>query len=143
MWTVTTLLAEETVMNLINPIKKQPILSAALLGVVILSSFGVTLKSGQFDDVGQEGRESSNAAIKRFWTVYHGNDFDSIPEVQRELQTALQRDPNNATLYALLGATHFWHIGEYTRRFQTGPGCAAVRHADGRSALPKGSRTRQ
>ena len=47
--------------------------------------------------------------------MYHGNDYGAIPEVQAELQGALNRDPANATLYALLGATHFWHIGEYTR----------------------------
>jgi hypothetical protein len=57
----------------------------------------------------------SRAAIEHFWTVYHGNDYGSIPAVQAELQSALTGDPDNATLYALLGATHFWHVGEYTR----------------------------
>jgi hypothetical protein len=58
---------------------------------------------------------SSHAAIEHFWAVYHGNDYGSIPAVQGELEAALNSDPDNATLYALLGATHFWHVGEYTR----------------------------
>jgi len=57
----------------------------------------------------------SRAAIENFWTIYHGNDYPGIPEAQRELETAIQSDPNNPTLYALLGATHFWHVGEMTR----------------------------
>ena len=57
----------------------------------------------------------SLTAIERFWTIYHGNDYDAIPEVQKELEAAIQSDPNNATLYALLGATHFWHVGEASR----------------------------
>ena len=31
------------------------------------------------------------------------------------MQGAIQRDPDNSTLYALLGATYLWHYGEYTR----------------------------
>jgi hypothetical protein len=55
------------------------------------------------------------AAIEKFWTIYHGNDYDAIPEAQNELERAIQLDPDNPTLYALLGATHFWHVGEWTR----------------------------
>ncbi len=55
------------------------------------------------------------AAIERFWAIYHDNDYDDIPAVQAELERALRRDSNNPTLYALLGATHFWHVGEYKR----------------------------
>ena len=57
----------------------------------------------------------SRAAIEKFWTIYHGNDYAGIAEVQKELETAIQSDPNNPTLYALLGATHFWHVGEASR----------------------------
>jgi hypothetical protein len=57
----------------------------------------------------------SRAAIEKFWTIYHGNDYTAIPEVQNELQKAIHSDPNNPTLYALLGATHFWHVGESSR----------------------------
>jgi hypothetical protein len=60
-------------------------------------------------------RAGSDTAIERFWSVYRGNDYGAISGVQAELQGALNRDPDNAMLYALLGATHFWHIGEYTR----------------------------
>jgi hypothetical protein len=31
------------------------------------------------------------------------------------MQAALDHDPGNVTLYGLLGATHFWRAGEYTR----------------------------
>src|SRR5260370_21226001 len=58
---------------------------------------------------------TSRAAIEKFWTIYHGNDYAAIPEAQEDLQKAIQSDPNNPTLYALLGATHFWHVGELTR----------------------------
>jgi len=65
----------------------------------------------------QDGQATSvsRAAIEKFWTVYHGNDYAAIPDVQKELETAIQSDPNNATLYALLGATHFWQVGEASR----------------------------
>jgi hypothetical protein len=96
-------------------IKKRPIIPAALVGAAIFWFFGVALSPGQSAEAGRASRESSDAAIERFWTIYHGNDYAAIPEVQAKLQAALQRDPNNVTLYALLGATHFWHIGEYTR----------------------------
>jgi len=58
---------------------------------------------------------ASRAAIEKFWTIYHGNDYARIPEAQKELETAIQSDPDNPTLYALLGATHFWHVGEASR----------------------------
>jgi hypothetical protein len=35
--------------------------------------------------------------------------------VQNQLEGAIQLDPDNPTLYALLGATHFWHVGESAR----------------------------
>ena len=62
-----------------------------------------------------QGNGVSSTAIERFWTIYHGNAYDAIPEVQMELQTAIESDPYNPTLYALLGATHFWHVGEASR----------------------------
>jgi hypothetical protein len=96
-------------------IRRRPIIPAALLGVAIFWPFGVTRTSGQSSEAARASRGSSEAAIERFWTVYHGNDYAAIPEVQSELQAAIGQDPNNPTLYALLGATHFWHIGEYTR----------------------------
>jgi hypothetical protein len=90
---------------------------AALLGMATFWLFGATFSSGQSSEAGPRstGRGVSDAAIQRFWAVYHGNDYASIPVVQAQLQGALEHDPNNATLYSLLGATHFWHLGEYTR----------------------------
>lgn len=58
---------------------------------------------------------ASQAAIDRFWQAYHGNDYGPIPQVEAQLQQALAHDPNNPTLHALLGAAHFWHIGEAER----------------------------
>ena len=63
------------------------------------------------DDV----RDESQAAINDFWAAYHGNDYAAIPQVQTELEQALENDSDNPTLYAILGATHFWHIGEAAR----------------------------
>jgi hypothetical protein len=95
--------------------RTQPIIPAALLGVAVFWLFGPARSAGQSAEPLLTRRSSSDAAIERFWSVYHGNDYGAISEVQAELQAALNRDPENATLYALLGATHFWHIGEYTR----------------------------
>jgi hypothetical protein len=97
-------------------IKTRPMVPAVLLGIVMLRLSGVTLGSGQSAVAARVRSEvTSTAAIERFWAVYHGNDYGAIREVQIRLEAALERDPDNATLYALLGATHFWHIGEYTR----------------------------
>jgi hypothetical protein len=101
--------------------RTRPMIPALLLGVAIFWFFGVTLSSGQPAEAGRAGRGSTIAAIERFWTVYYGNNYDAIPELQAELQAAVERDPNNPTLYALLGATHFWHIGEYTRDAKPDP----------------------
>jgi hypothetical protein len=97
-------------------LKGGPIIPAALLSLIMSCVFAVRLISGQ-SGAGEGARHgtSSTAAIERFWAIYHGNDYNAIPEIQSELQGALDRDPGNATLYALLGATHFWHFGEYTR----------------------------
>ncbi|HEX7159109.1 MAG TPA: hypothetical protein VF214_08855 [Edaphobacter sp.] len=87
--------------------------------VVVSMLFGVlALVITGFSD-GDEGLQArhdrSRAAIERFWTVYHGNDYGAIPQVQAQLQDAIGHDPENPMLFALLGATHFWHIGEYKR----------------------------
>jgi hypothetical protein len=57
----------------------------------------------------------SQAAIDRFWQVYHSNDYSSIPQVEAQLLHAIENDANNPALHALLGAAHFWHIGEAAR----------------------------
>jgi hypothetical protein len=113
--------------NFAKQIKRNRIIPAALFGVAAFWFFGAALSSGQGSEPGPANQRSSDAAIERFWAVYHGNDYDSISEVQSELESALQRDPNNATLYALLAATHFWHIGEYTRDPKPDPN---VLHSD-------------
>jgi len=101
--------------NLAAAIRTKPVIPAALCGVAIFWLLGPALSSGQSAEAVRSHRSSSNGAIEHFWSIYHGNDYGAIPTVQAELQAALNRDPDNATLYALLGATHFWHFGEYTR----------------------------
>ena len=81
---------------------------ATMLAVALLSLAG-------FSNEGRRGQGESAAAIERFWAIYHGNDYAAIPRVQAQLQQAIGHDSNNPTLYALLGATYFWHFGEYTR----------------------------
>ncbi len=63
----------------------------------------------------REVAAASAAAIEKFWAIYHGNDYAAIPRVQLQLKAALRRDPSNPALYALLGASYFWHFGEWTR----------------------------
>jgi hypothetical protein len=84
-----------------------------LLTAGLLTITGFSMSPQEDDHCGEQ--DESAAAIKRFWKVYHGNQYGQIPQVQKQLQDAIDRDPENSTLYALLGATHFWHIGEYTR----------------------------
>ena len=101
-------------------VKATPFISVALIATVLLCFVGVSRSSGNAREragfaQGEHGRGFSDAAIERFWTIYHGNDYDAIPQVQDELERAIQLDPNNPTLYALLGATHFWHVGEFAR----------------------------
>jgi hypothetical protein len=91
----------------------RPIVRAMLLGIALFSMAGFA--TVQTDDDRQRDREGSRAAIERFWSIYHGNEYSAIPQVQGQLESAIQHDPDNSTLYALLGATHFWHWGEYTR----------------------------
>jgi hypothetical protein len=68
-----------------------------------------------YEDSAGTGNGMTGAAIDRFWAVYHGNDYAAIPQVQQQLEAAIQNDANNPTLHALLGATRFWHVGEATR----------------------------
>jgi hypothetical protein len=93
-------------------LNKNPFALALLLCVAMLMVAGFAWSPGDDDD---QPREDSQGAIRRFWAVYHGNDYNAIPQAQAELQRAIRNDPNNPTLYALLGATHFWHIGEAAR----------------------------
>jgi len=95
-------------------LKARPVILAMLLGAVILAIAGFS-NSQVADDQPARQQDRSRDAIERFWTVYHGNDYAAIPQVQAQLQDAIEHDSQNSTLYALLGATHFWHIGEYTR----------------------------
>jgi hypothetical protein len=95
-------------------IKARPVVLAAILGVSLLAISGFRTGAAQANWQ-NSGREATSAAIDHFWAIYHGNDYDAIPKVQEELAGAMQRDPENPMLFALLGATHFWHVGEAAR----------------------------
>jgi hypothetical protein len=90
---------------------KSRIFAPVLIGVALVVFTGFAGRPGGDDD----SPGSSEAAIEHFWKVYHGNDYSQIPQVQEQLQQAIQLDPRNPTLHALLGAAHFWHIGEAAR----------------------------
>jgi hypothetical protein len=60
-------------------------------------------------------------AVLAFWDVYHGNDYGAIADTQATLRAALEQNPDSATLHALLGATHFWHVSEAGRDPQPDP----------------------
>jgi hypothetical protein len=101
-------------------VKARPIFAVALMATALFCFIGVARSSGSgggraASAHGEHNAGISEAAIETFWKVYHGNDYDAIPQVQKELERAIQLDPDNPTLYALLGATHFWHVGEWTR----------------------------
>jgi hypothetical protein len=122
----------------------------ALVGVTLIAAaFFCFIGVGHISGTGSEraaltqgdhGTGISRAAIEKFWTIYHGNDYAAIPEVQDQLDRAIQSDPNNPTLYALQGATHFWHVGESLRDPKADRKRFGTRHADGSQSLPKGSR---
>ena len=100
--------------------KSRPLAVAGLVAVVAFGFVGVSYTAGNNPrrlNVPREtqGRSPSDAAIEQFWAIYHGNEYDAIPQAQKQLEDAVQGDPDNPTLYALLGATHFWHVGESAR----------------------------
>jgi len=92
-----------------------PMIPAVLSGIALLVLAGFASGAADDDHQNETDRSASKAAVERFWSIYHGNQYSAIPQVQAQLQGAIQRDPDNSTLYALLGATYFWHYGEYTR----------------------------
>jgi hypothetical protein len=100
---------EMCVMRLAKRIAITAALSAALFFTAGFSG----VRTG--DEQRARERRESVVAIEEFWAIYHGNNYAAIPRVQAQLQGALKHNPENATLYALLGATYFWHFGEYTR----------------------------
>ena len=104
----------------ITLLKVKHMVAAALIVAALFAFIGAAHSSGgkrgpSVPAQDDSGNGVGRAAIEKFWTIYHGNDYDGIQEVQNELQTAIQSDPDNPTLYALLGATHFWHVGEASR----------------------------
>ena len=87
----------------------------ALFGALVLTTVLVSARFAWQPSVNADTESTSQSAIQHFWDVYHGNDYNAIPQVENDLENAIQSDPGNPTLYALLGAAHFWHIGEWTR----------------------------
>jgi hypothetical protein len=93
---------------------KRRVIGILLIGVAVLFLAGFADESLVQDSQNSTANQTS-AAIGDFWKIYHGNEYDQIPRIQNELAAAIQNDPNNPTLHALLGATHFWHLGEAAR----------------------------
>lgn len=94
--------------------RNRPVVAVLLVAAATLSLAGFANESA-VQDSQSSAQGQTSTAIADFWKIYHGNDYDAIPQAQNELSAAIQNDPNNPTLYALLGATHFWHVGEETR----------------------------
>jgi hypothetical protein len=67
------------------------------------------------DDAGTAAAVA-RAASDKFWNTYWGNDFVHIADVQSALQSAIDQNPTDGELYALLGATHWWHASEAPAR---------------------------
>src|ERR1700751_3658996 len=82
--------------------RARPMIPVVLSGIALLLLAGFASGAGDDDHRDETDRGASKAAIERFWSVYHGNQYSAIPQVQAQLQTAIQHDPNNSTLYALL-----------------------------------------
>ena len=101
---------------------------ALICGIALVFTSASTLIPAQSSEPEESSKHGRGlAAIDHFWAVFHGNDYGSIASVQDDLTAAIAADQNNPTLYALLAATHFWHIGEYTRDSNPNP---AVLQAD-------------
>jgi hypothetical protein len=106
------------------PLKGNRTTLAALLGIGMYSFVG-SLSYSAADGGEQRNESTTAAAINNFWAIYHGNQYDEISEAQAELAAAIQHDTGNPTLYALLGATHFWHVGEASRDRHPNPSVLA------------------
>jgi hypothetical protein len=83
-------------------LKAKPVVVVALMVGALFCFMEVGHSSGsntgRVPDQDDRSTDISRTAIERFWAIYHGNNFDAIPEVQKELKTAIQSDPNNPTL---------------------------------------------
>jgi len=95
-------------------VRLKPVVVAVFAVTGLLSLAGFASQS-IIDDRQRSPNDMTDAAIDRFWAVFHGNDYSAISSVQRQLDAAVQANPDNPTLHALLGATHFWHLGEASR----------------------------
>src|ERR1700693_952442 len=82
---------------------------AFVAATTLCAAVGVRAYSGGSQDKPSPGvaPDASDAAIEAFWRAYHGNDYREIAQVEGQLGNAIQNDPNNPTLHALLGAAHF------------------------------------
>src|SRR5258708_20075314 len=74
--------------------RAKPMIPAVLSGIALLVLAGFA--SGAADDDHETEKGASKAAIERFWSVYHGNQYSAIPPVQPQFQTALQPHPHTS-----------------------------------------------
>src|SRR4030088_1886890 len=68
-------------------IRTKEIVTAVLSAIALIALAGFA--SGSADEDHEMDRGASKAAIERFWSVYHGNEYSAIPQVQAQLQNAL------------------------------------------------------
>jgi len=67
-------------------------------------------------DGGGQAAIGGKAATDAFWNTYWANDYANIANVQTALRAALNENPRDARLTALLAATHWWHVSEAAAR---------------------------
>src|SRR5215468_3004718 len=67
-------------------------------------------------DAGDQAVIIGKTATDAFWNTYWANDYANIANVQSALRAALNENPRDATLTALLAATHWWHVSEAAAR---------------------------
>jgi hypothetical protein len=77
---------------------------------------GCSADASSSPDAGDSAASSAKTASDAFWNTYWANDYAGIPAVQSALQAALNENPRDANLTALLAATHWWHVSEAAAR---------------------------
>jgi pterin-4a-carbinolamine dehydratase len=79
-----------------------------MLGAACSSDDGATPDAGSPDAL-------AKSASDKFWNVYWSNDYGHIGDVESALEAAIAQKPDEADLYGLLAAAHWWHVSESRR----------------------------
>ncbi len=73
-------------------VRLKPVVVAVFAVTGLLSLAGFASQS-IIDDRQRSPNDMTDAAIDRFWAVFHGNDYSAIASVQRQLDAAVQANP--------------------------------------------------